>query len=247
MTPIFRRPSIKVFKGSPKKNWLLIPDAHIPFEHPKALEFLINVKELYQIPDENIICLGDLLDLYHFSRYEKSPDHPITPIQEIELGREKIKEWSKAFPILKMCSSNHAEGRLWKKLVEAQLPSDVVRSIREIFVYPKLWDIQESFVPNVRHRFLTCHGDKNGLSSITLTNNPRQFGMSVAFAHFHSLASIMHLSTLTLDMWSFNVGCLVDVGSFAFEYGAGAKFKPSIGCGVVQDEGRCPLWIPMPI
>lgn len=244
--PLFRRPSIKVFKGSPRKNFLLIPDAHIPFEHPKALEFLINVKDLYQIPDENVICLGDLLDLYHFSRYPKGADYPITPNQEIEMARVKVKQWAKAFPVLQICSANH-EARLWKKAIEAELPSVVMKSLNDIFQYPKTWDIQECFVPNVKHRFICLHGDGQGLSATTLTNNPRQFGMSVAFGHFHSQASIMHLSTQTLDCWSFNVGCIVDESQFCFEYGSKAKFKPSIGCGVIMDEGRCPIWIPMPL
>jgi hypothetical protein len=242
--PIYRRPSVKVFSGSYKKNYLIIPDSHIPFEHPNALKFLLNVKELYQIPDENVISLGDLLDLYHFSRYPKGADYKITPIQEIEIARDKIKEWAKAFPLLKICSANH-EARLWKKAIEAELPSAVMKDIKEIFGYPRLWDIEECFVVNTKNKFICLHGDGNGLSPRTLDNNPKQFGMSVAFGHFHSLASIMHISTQTMDVWSFNVGCIIDESSFVFEYGNKAKFKPSIGCGVILDEGRCPVFIPM--
>jgi hypothetical protein len=160
------------------------------------------------------------------------------------MARKKIKDWAKAFPMLKICRANH-EDRLIKKAIEAQLPSDVVKSIREVYNYPTLWDIQECFVPNIKHKFICLHGDGNGLSSTTLTNNPRQFGMSVAFGHFHSQASIMHMSTQTMDVWSFNAGCIVDEASFVFEYGNKAKFKPSIGCGVILDEGRCPIWIPL--
>jgi hypothetical protein len=217
---------------------------HLPFEHPRAIEFLVATKELYQIPDENVICLGDLLDLYHFSRYPKDPNHPVTPQQEIELAREKVKELSRAFPVLKICEANH-ESRIWKKAIEAQLPSDVVRSIKEIFNYPKQWEINECYLIDTRSPFLCLHGDGNGISSITLTNNPRQFGVSVAFGHFHSLASIMHMSTQTLRVWSFNVGCLVDETSFAFAYGNKSKFRPSIGCGVVLGEGTSPQWIPL--
>jgi hypothetical protein len=243
-SPIFRRPSTRVFKGSNKKNYLIIGDAHLPFEHPKALEFLVSVQQLYQIPDENVICLGDLLDLYHFSKYPRGAEFPITPKQEIEIARKKIKEWAKAFPLLKICEANH-ESRLWKKAIEAELPSDVMRSIREIFAYPKTWEINEVYMIDTASPFLCLHGDGHGLSPITLTNNPRQFGMSVCYGHYHSLASIMHLSTQTLRAWSFNVGCLIDESSFAFEYGSKAKFKPSIGCGVIMSDGRAPLWIPL--
>lgn len=213
-------------------------------EHPKALEFLCSVRDLYQIPPENTLALGDLLDLFHFSKYPKGADFPITPVQEIEMAREKIKLWQREFPILKICLANHEE-RLQKRVSEADLPSSVVRSIAEIFQYPKDWEIRECFVPNTKNPFVALHGDSNGQSSITLTNNPRQFGMSCVFGHFHSLASIMHVNTLTLDMWSFNAGCLIDETSFAFSYGNKAKFKPSIGCGVILDEGRTPIWLPL--
>lgn len=218
----------------------------MPFEHPKALKFLLDVKELYQIPDNNVICLGDLWDLYWLSRYPKSPDAAMTANQEIEGVKKKIKEWAKAFPRLTITTGNH-DLRVIRSALSAELPSVCVRQIEEILELPSGWEMHECVVPDVKKPFICLHGDGHGISSTTIRNNPGQFGgNSVAFGHWHSQASIMHVNTITHDAWSFNVGCLVDTEAFAFEYGKKSKFKPSIGCGVVMDEGRTPIWIPMP-
>lgn len=246
MGPIFRRPSVNVHKGSSKKNFLLIGDAHVPFHNPKSLKFLKDVQALYQIPEDNVICLGDFLDLYSFSRWPKSPDAPVTVNQEIEGVRQEIKKWVQAFPKLTITQGNH-DNRIWRKAIGADLPSQVVRSIHEVFDLPKSWELHECALIQTKSPFLCVHGDGHGISPTTLQTNPRQHGVSVAFGHFHSRASIMHINTIGLgDVWSFHVGCLVDQDSFAFEYGSKAAFKPSLGCGVVLDEGRCPIFIPMP-
>jgi hypothetical protein len=243
-SPIFRRPSVKVLSGSYKKNFLLIPDVHLGFEHPKALEFLKSVQALYQIDESCIISLGDMWEHYHLSRWPKGGDYPITPEGEIELARKRTKEWAKAFPLLKICMGNH-DNRMLKAASGALLPSSIIKSLKDIYQYPNTWEIEECFVANTKSPFLCIHGDGQGVSSTNLANNPKQFGMSVAFGHFHSLASIMHVSTQTMDAWSFNVGCLIDEPSFVFEYGAKSKHKPVIGCGVVIGDGRVPIFHPL--
>jgi hypothetical protein len=243
--PVFRKPSIKVFKGSSKKNWLIIPDSHLGEEHPKALEFLINVKELYNIPDSNVCQLGDFLDLWSFSRYPKGGDYPVTPRQEIEIARKKVREWARAFPLLKLCVGNH-ERRLWQRAIDASLPTDVIRSVREIFEYPKEWDVEECYVTNTKHPFLLIHGDGEGVSNTNPIATIKHFGISAAWGHFHSRPSVSHIDTLTQKLWGMSCGAIVNKESFCFKYGEKAAHKISNGCGVVLGEGSFPIFIPMP-
>ena len=42
-----------------------------------------------------------------------------------------------------------------------------------------------------------------------------------------------------------NVGCGLDTTSYAASYGKHFPKKPTIGCGVVLDEGRIGIFIPM--
>lgn len=244
--PIFRRPSISVYKGSPKKNFLLIPDAHLPDEVEGCIDFLKDVQKLYNIPEENVICLGDLWENYNLSRFLKSPDYRLTAEQEIDAAIEKTQEWIDAFPLLQITVGNHdTRGR--QRAEEASLPKKWIRDLREVYKLPKTWELHECVVPKVKHPFVCFHGNGFGISSRSLVGNPGKMGgISLAFGHWHSLASIMHVNTLTGDHWSFNVGCLVREEADCFKYGAKAPYKPSIGCGVVLDEGRQPIWVPMP-
>ena len=46
-------------------------------------------------------------------------------------------------------------------------------------------------------------------------------------------------------IYGMNVGCGIDVGHMAFAYVKHFPKKPTIGCGVVLDEGRTAIFIPM--
>lgn len=245
--PIFRKPSIKVFKTMSKKsNVLILPDAHLNYEHPKALEFAIATKELFDIPDENIFQLGDLEDNFWAGQYPKGSDFPHTPNQELEITREKIKEWGKAFPLLKICHSNH-QSRFYRKAAGGELPSQVLRNYRELFEYPKTWDVQECFVVNTKKQFMLTHGEELGSGPGAMTRAINLYGISTAYGHLHSAAGVLHLNTTTQDLWAMNCGCLIDPTQYCFQYAKHARLKPSLGVGVVLNSGTTPIFIPMPI
>ena len=42
-----------------------------------------------------------------------------------------------------------------------------------------------------------------------------------------------------------NVGCGIDATKYAFEYAKHNSKKQIIGCGVVLDNGRLPILVPM--
>lgn len=44
-------------------------------------------------------------------------------------------------------------------------------------------------------------------------------------------------------IFGLNVGCLIDRSAYVFDYGKGAKFKPTLGCGVVLYG--VPKFVPM--
>ena len=238
--PVFSRPQRAIFPAN--DNYLIISDAHLPMENERALEFCVNLVKLFKI--NHVYCVGDFLDLYHFSRYEKSPDVPMTLTQEIEFARKKIKLWHKELPNVHFSIGNH-EARYWKKSVEAQLPSQVLRSIEEVFEIPDTWKIKDHWhVKGSRKEFLVIHGD--GYSGPMAHRTAVQtMGISVAMGHTHSGAGVSWLDSQHSSLWALNVGCLVDRESFAFEYGKSSKWKPSIGCGVVLSGGEVPLFVPL--
>ena len=226
------------------KDYLIIPDVHIPMEHKNALKFLLGLKDKYKIPDANVYSVGDFLDEFHFGSYPKGADYPITPIQEIEYSRKKIKEWQKAFPLLSICMGNHEE-RLMKRVFEAELPSVIVKSLREIYQFPSLWSLEECYVLPTKDPVLVIHGHGEGIKATNIASNALQFGMSVCFGHFHSKAGVQYIETLLLRAFGMNVGALVDRESFAFKYGRNAANKVNNGAGVILDNGRTAIWHPL--
>jgi hypothetical protein len=227
-------------------NYLIIPDLHFPFEHPLALSFCKSVQKDFNIPEENVYSLGDLEDNYNFGRWPKDPDRKHTAVQELEAVRKTIRKWAYAFPLLHVCESNHGV-RLYKKAFDAELPSQIIRSIEEVFEYPKDWKIKEHFVVFAsKHTFALQHGDNYsgpmGHRQAAIDN-----GMSTIIGHLHSNAGVNFIETKHQRIFAVNSGCLIDPSAYAFAYGKHSRGKPCLGVTVVLDGGRFPIWVPLEI
>ena len=112
------------------ENYLIISDLQIPFHEPKALEFCLYLVKHYKINKEHVICVGDEVDQYFGSKYPLSPDAPLSPIEELKSSIEELKRWYDAFPVMRLCISNH--GIRWmKKASESGIPSRLLRSCKE--------------------------------------------------------------------------------------------------------------------
>lgn len=224
-------------------NYAIISDIHIPFEHQGALDFCIRVKKEFKIPDENVLFTGDEVDNYYGSLYDKDPEATHTANQEIEDAKKTLRQWYKAFPIARLATSNHGL-RWYKKFFKSQIPSQLLRDYAEIIHAPSTWKWADKWKINTKHPFTLSHGSgysgKDGARNCAINN-----GSSVVIGHLHSHAGVSHIKTSGLDMWAMNVGCLIDVESFAFQYSKEDKFKATLGIGVVLDSGKRPLWIPL--
>jgi len=75
--------------------------------------------------------------------------------------------------------------------------------------------------------------------------------MSIAIGHHHTVAGVEYISTEAdhllggYTVWGMATGSLINVTEYAFKYGRDAKRQPMIGAGVVFDDGRVPMWIPI--
>lgn len=226
------------------ESYLIIPDLHAPFGHQRALEFCKSLQDEFKISKSNIICLGDFEDQYNFGKWPKSPDRKHTIIQEIEHTKDEIKKWAKAFPNMRMCTSNHGS-RIAKRAFDAELPSQLLRNYEEIFAYPKGWELRENFIICAsKHEFVAQHGEgfsgARGHIDAALAN-----GLSTVIGHLHSFAGVSHIKTQHQELWAVNSGCLIDQESYAFEYSKHSKFKATIGATVILDGGRWPVFVPL--
>jgi hypothetical protein len=220
-----------------KDNFLFIGDVHLPFEHPKALKFLKNLQADFNIPHSNIYSVGDLTDMYNFSRWPKSPDAKHTVGQELDLVRAKIRKWAVAFPEMKIAESNH-DSRIMKKAIGADLPSQVIRSFEEIFELPKEWVMKDQFVicgPDI----LVCHGEEfpDALQAAIA------YGLNVIQGHHHSRFGVQHRASKRQQLWGAATGWLGDETQYAFQYGDKSKNKSILGSIVVVNG--IPFAIPL--
>ncbi len=225
-------------------RWLIISDLQIPFAHIDALLFCRLIQKEYRIPLENVICVGDEVDQYFGSQYKKDPSINFSAAEEIVTSKKILKEWYKQFPLMKLCVSNH--GMRWaKKACEAEIPSQMLRTYQEVLEAPKGWIWRDEWVIKSKYPWRCIHG--LGYSSQAGARNAAiDAKMSTAIGHLHSHAGISFIHTMGSEktLWGMNVGCLIDVDAFAFQYGKYSRHKPILGVGVVIDEGKTPIFIP---
>ena len=224
------------------KNYLIISDTQIPFEAKGALEFCKNIKKEFKIPNSHVYHVVDEVDHYWGSSYPKYVMADHTAMQEIQDTIEIMHEWYAAFPVMKLCTSNHGE-RWMKKALEAEIPSIMIRRYKDVMEAPDAWQWKDKWLVKDKHPFCIQHGvgysGANGHRNAAIDN-----GMSTVIGHLHSHQGIARVKTEALDIWGMNVGSLIDQKAYAFHYSKHTRHKAVNGVGVVLDHGKIPIWIP---
>lgn len=228
------------------KPVLVISDLQIPFENSKALEFFKYLKRHHNIPDENVLNVGDETDCYHGGAWPKDPDGKYSAVGELAIAKEKLKEWAVAFPLMKLAISNH--GMRWvRKAMAAEIPSQLLRSYQEIFETPEGWQWKHEWrFTDCKYPFRMVHG--MGYSGVAGARNAAtSAGISTLIGHLHANAGISYILPEGKEqmIWGFNVGCCIDPEQYAFEYERHNKVKPCLGGGIVYNGGKTPIWIPL--
>ncbi len=237
-------------------NYLCIPDLQVPFQKLDTIPFLKRVQKYFRIGNENIYCVGDELDFYWLSVFQKNPNIKYSAVSEIEFALEFLAELYKAFPTMRLCFSNHGK-RMAKKAWESGFPDHFLKSYREVIKAPATYHWARSWVVRCKYPFMVEHGHKwggqNGLLN-AITANP----FSTVFGHNHTCAGtvvrewekpgttveIERRNPETIRKWGMNVGCLTERQEIAFEYGEDHKYSDVLSCGVVLDDGHVPVVVP---
>ncbi len=222
---------------------MFISDLQIPFEADDALKFCKAVQREFFIHPENVYCVGDEVDQVMGSLYRKDIDGSYTANQEIAESKRRLREWYKAFPLMKLATSNH--GQRWaRKAFEAEIPSQMIKSYQELLEAPKGWQWKDAWQINAEHRKIhVFHGCGYG-GMYAYRQAAMDHGKCVVFGHLHANAGIAHVVTESQSLWGMNVGSLIDTKAFAFNYGKHNRVKPWLGIGIVIDGGLTPILIP---
>ena len=216
---------------------LVISDTQAPFHHKKTIAFLKKLKKQYK--PNKIIHIGDLVDAYCFSGYLCNPD-AISKMDELDRSREFVKELGKLFPDMIIIRGNH-DRRLQRTAKLAGMPSQVIKTWKEILEAPKGWEWMDEYL---RKGVLYQHGDEKGAGGQVAAGKRAELnGINTVAGHLHTNASIMYFANRSVLLWGMSVGSLIDREALAFEYGKKNIRKPIISTGLVVDG--VPLLVPM--
>jgi hypothetical protein len=229
---ITKKEVYKGFKGD-KRNVIIIADTQEPFCKDGYMDFVLDTQKKWNAG--TVIHIGDELDLCALSQYSHDPDG-MSAGDEIRKGIEKMKEWYKAFPNVKICTSNHGS-RVYRKAKEAGIPKDMIKSYNEMFQAPKTWTWADSWDLYDVHY---THGTNSSGAGAAIRRAVLNQENSVQ-GHLHSECSIQYSVSKKHRLFGMIVGSGIDDQAYAFYYGKDMPRKSVISCGLVLEAGKLPI------
>ena len=222
----------KGWRGHSKERVLFISDTQFPYGHQDMLPFMEAVGERFKCG--TIISVGDMIDNYWFSRYEKSVRAQSFTDDEAATIVD-FTEWGNVFPEVRVIAGNH-EDRFLQKLASAGIPSDwfpLEKMMKENLGMSPGWSLHKCIMyPDPCCGTLVIHGHEDGATAAA-GNTARQLGWSVVKGHNHSFSfvHVTHLigQTIRYDM---QLGCLINDKAEAFKYNRTQLKRPILNAGI---------------
>lgn len=214
---------------------LVISDTQEPFSHKHAIPFLKWVVQKYK--PTQVVHVGDEMDASALSDYDHDPDG-YSAGHELTKAIENLKVYYKLFPKVKVCTSNHT-ARPFRRAHKYGIPRAYLKDYREFLEAPKGWSWADRWeIDGVVYEHGEGFSGALGAKKAALANmQPTVIG------HLHSHAGILYSANSKHLIWGMNVGCLIDVKAYAFNYGKKLPEKPILGVGLVTKG--IPTYIPM--
>ena len=226
----------KIVQLTGPENVLIIGDIHEPFTLPDYMDFCQRTRDKFQC--EKVIFAGDIVDGHALSFWDHSSSG-YSAGHELAVTRAKLKAWYKAFPNAHICVGNH-DSRHFRKARKAGLPDEFMRGYKEVYRSPMDWQWAMGFRLN---GVVYTHGTKGGMNAALKEAKDRE--SSTVVGHAHTSAGVQYYCNYVGKLkFGMNVGCGIDAEAYAFEYGKNHSAQPTLGCGVVLDNGQLPIFNP---
>ena len=215
----------------------IIGDTHEPFCHKYYRDFCYEVFSRFGV--SQIVHIGDEVDNAALSYHESMVEMPNAE-SEAEQAQKAMEKWYKTFPDVKVCVGNHS-ALPFRQATTAGIPKRFMKTYEDIWNAPKGWKWELSWeIDGVLYEHGTGSTGANGARNRAVANR-----QSTVVGHSHSFGGASYMASRNDIIFGLNVGCGIDVDSMAFSYGKHFPKKPTLGCGVVIDEGRTGIFIPM--
>lgn len=210
---------------------LVIGDTHLPFHNPKYLDFIKGVKKYYKTT--HTIHIGDVLD-HHASSYHESDPDGMSAGDELEIAIDELAAYHRAFPHADVITGNH-DAIVWRKIRTSGLSHRWVKNLGDVLNTPT-WSFH---MRRVYDNVLYIHGE-----GVTARTKALRTGRCVVQGHRHTEGYVWHHGMEDRPFWGMQVGTGIDPDAYAFAY-AKDHPPPVLSCGVVLDNGRLPILLPM--
>jgi predicted phosphodiesterase len=227
----------KHFKGGCVANVLAIGDTHEPFCRKGYLDFCNDLRKKYKCTE--VVHMGDLVDNHALGQWDSDPDG-YSAGDEFKLAKKRLKRWAKVFPKLKVCIGNH-DLRPYKKAFQYGLNRSWLKGYNEAYETPKTWQWELSYqINNVKYQHGTKYSGPTAHARIAAKNR-----QSTVIGHIHAHAGIQHMACHKDIIWGMNVGWGGDETAYSMAYGKDFLDRPVVSAGVILENGRLPILIPM--
>ncbi len=215
---------------------VFLPDLHIPFHDTETIASVIKFLKDFQ-PD-HIFLLGDLLDFYDLSTFDKDPERRFKLQEEIDTAVRFLEVVRKTCPLARIIymQGNH-EDRLRRWLWRNQDISSLEALDLKTLLHLKRLDIKTYKYGDVSffHGFAIKHGDlvrKN--ASYTARAELNKVGISGISGHTHRLGSCFKRDHSGQKVW-YEAGCLCELEP---EYDKTPDWQQGFAIGLFERVGN---------
>lgn len=212
------------------KKMLYISDLHVPYQDEKALYVFSKFFRWYN-PDE-VYIIGDLIDFYSLSRFDKNPSRLHRLQEEIDMARSILNMWRSFYKGKMWLLKGNHEHRLIKYIWGQAKQLSTLRSLE----LNKLLDLDKLDIRYIRegkirrNNILVKHGNTiRKWSAYTAKAEQVLTGMSGISGHSHRLSQYYKTDERGTSKWV-EVGCLCDLEPEYME-GKTANWQQGFGVG----------------
>lgn len=233
---------------------VVLPDIHVPFHDVRAVKIVI--KAIKHLKPDFLIVLGDSLDFYQLSKFDKNPLRKTAVSDDVADFKDLLHQLDAACPLKteKVFLEGNHEHRL-QKWIWAN-GSDLGKMIPSLEAYcgfkPLGWRF---FKYGDFYRLgdtLFMHGDRCGVNvSMAMI---RKYGCNIVHGHDHG-AAIRWFANAVGRMFALNCGHLSDMSQQEYLYGGVADWIQGFGLVEFSNDfkhaqptfipivdGKCTVW-----
>jgi hypothetical protein len=220
------------------KRVLFVPDIHAPFEDGAAIKCLLAFAKWWK-PDR-VYILGDTVDFYQLSKFDKDPARLFTLQEDIDAGKKILAQISNACPnASKLFIPGNHEFRLqrylWTRAAE-------LAGLRELQL-PKLLGLQEmgyeylKFGRTTYRGMAIKHGDLvRKDAGYTAKGELENTGLSGVSVHTHRLAVHAKTNEAGSFLWM-EAGCLCLLNP-SYMMGKVPNWQQGFGIGFFKEGSK---------